>query len=59
MRFNSVPDSLAISYDGGVTYEPQSNQTRIIVKITHEKGYSTGMGSTRVVEILILNKAEW
>merc|ERR1711937_709822 len=39
--FYSVKDSLAISYDGGVIYEPQSNNTRVIVKIDHVKGYST------------------
>ena len=41
-NFYSVKDSLAISYDGGVIYEPQSNNTRVIVKIDHVKGYSTG-----------------
>ena len=41
-NFYSVKDSLAISYDGGVIYEPQSNNTRVIIKIDHVKGYSTG-----------------
>ena len=40
--FHSVADSLAISYDGGVIYEPTSNKTVVKVKIEHEKGYSTG-----------------
>lgn len=40
--FHSVADSLAISYDGGVIYEPTSNKTIVKVKIEHEKGFSTG-----------------
>jgi len=42
LDFHSVSDSLAISYDGGVVYEPMSNKTVIKVVIEHEKGYTTG-----------------
>ena len=44
--FHSVSDSLAISYDGGIVYEPMSNKTVIKVVIEHEKGYSTGNVTT-------------
>ena len=42
LTFISVRDSLAISYDGGVIYEPQTNKTVVKVVIVHEKGYSPG-----------------
>jgi len=42
LNFHSVSDSLAISYDGGIVYEPMSNKTVIKVVIEHEKGYTTG-----------------
>ena len=59
--FHSVADSLAISYDGGVIYEPTSNKTIVKVKIEHEKGFSTGNSilarfshSVQVVQVDIL-----
>ena len=42
LTFHSVSDSLAISYDGGVLYEPQTNKTIVKTVIVHEKGYSAG-----------------
>ena len=42
LTFHSVKDSLAISYDGGIIYEPQTNKTVEKIVIVHEKGYSAG-----------------
>ncbi|CAG5086360.1 Oidioi.mRNA.OKI2018_I69.PAR.g11188.t1.cds [Oikopleura dioica] len=39
LQFLTIKDSLAISQDGGLTYEPVSNKTRVITRIHHEKGY--------------------
>ena len=42
LQFLTIKDSLAISEDGGLTYEPVSNKTRVITRIHHEKGYKPG-----------------
>jgi len=54
-KFVTIKDSLAISEDGGLSYEPVSNKTRIIVRLHHEKGYSSvGLAMMSIFGVIIV-----